>query len=107
MVKARVLLPLVGIALRLGSEMVLDSGRHFSQSDPTQLPTDNQVDDAFLWNVSLSGTYRPYHLHYFTGLFNLLDVHDPRMGFPTAVDYPRPLIPRYGRSMRAGLAVAF
>jgi outer membrane receptor protein involved in Fe transport len=107
MVKARVLLPLVGTALRLGSEMVLDSGRHFRQDDPTQLPTDNQVDDAVLWNVSLSGVYRPYHLHYFTGLYNLLDVHDARTGFPTSVDYPPSLIPRYGRSMRAGLSLAF
>ncbi len=107
MVKARVLLPLVGTTLRLGSEMVLDSGRHFRQTDPTQLPADNQVDDALLWNVSFSGEYRAYHLRYFTGIFNLLDVRDTRTGFPTSVDYPPDLIPRYGRSMRAGLALAF
>ncbi|HEX7500276.1 MAG TPA: TonB-dependent receptor [Polyangia bacterium] len=107
MVKARMLLPLVGIALRLGSELVLDSGRHFRQDDLTQLAADNQVDDAVLWNVSFSGEYRAYHLRYFTGIFNLLDVHDARMGFPTSVDYPPSLIPRYGRSMRAGLALTF
>jgi outer membrane receptor for ferrienterochelin and colicin len=107
MVKARVLLPLVGLALRLGSELVLDSGRHFRQDDPTQPAADNQVDDAVLWNVSFSGEYRAYHLRYFTGIFNLLDVRDARMGFPTSVDYPPSLIPRYGRSMRAGLALTF
>jgi outer membrane receptor protein involved in Fe transport len=107
MVKARVLCPLVGMALRLGSELVLDSGRHFRQNDPTQLATDNRVDDALLWNLSFSGEYRAYHLRYFTGLFNLLDVHDARTGFPTSVDYPTSLIPRYGRSMRAGLSLAF
>jgi outer membrane receptor for ferrienterochelin and colicins len=107
MVKARVLCPLAGAALRFGSELVLDSGRHFRQIDSTQLPTDNQVDDALLWNVSFSGEFRAYHLRYFTGIFNLLDVRDARTGFPTSVDYPPSLIPRYGRSMRAGLSVGF
>jgi hypothetical protein len=79
----------------------------FRQTDLTQLPTDNRVDDAVLWNVSFSGEYRAYHLRYFTGIFNLLDVRDARMGFPTSVDYPPNLIPRYGRSMRAGLALTF
>jgi outer membrane receptor protein involved in Fe transport len=107
MVKVRVLCPLVGTALRLGSELVLDAGRHFRPDDSTQLPVDNRVDDALLWNVSFSGEFRAYHLRYFTGLYNLLDVRDTRTGFPTSVDYPPNLIPRYGRSMRAGLALAF
>jgi outer membrane receptor protein involved in Fe transport len=107
MVKVRALCPLVGTALRLGSELVLDAGRHFNQNDPAQLLGDNRVDDALLWNVSFSGEFRAYHLRYFTGLYNLLDVHDTRTGFPTSVDYPPNLIPRYGRSMRAGLALVF
>lgn len=107
MVKARVLCPLVGQTLRLGSELVLDSGRHFRQDDTTQLPTDNRVDDAVLWNVSFSGEHRPYHLRYFAGIFNLLDVHDVRTGFPTGADSTLSLIPRYGRSMRAGLSLVF
>jgi outer membrane receptor protein involved in Fe transport len=107
MVKARVLCPLVGTALRLGSELVLDAGRHFRQDDPAQLPGDNRGDDALLWNVSFSGEFRAYRLRYFAGLFNLLDVRDARTGFPTSVDYPPNLIARYGRSMRAGLSVAF
>jgi outer membrane receptor protein involved in Fe transport len=107
LVKARVLYPLVGKALRLGSELVLDSGRHFNQTDSTQPAADDRVDDAFLWNVSFSGEFRTYHLRYFAGIFNLLDARDARMGFPTSVDYPQSLIPRYGRSMRAGLSVAF
>jgi outer membrane receptor for ferrienterochelin and colicins len=107
LVKARVLCPLVGLALRLGSELVLDSGRHLRQTDPTQPAADDRVDDAVLWNVSFSGEYRAYHLGYFAGIFNLLDVRDARMGFPTSVDYPPSLIPRYGRSMRAGLTLTF
>ena len=106
MVKARVLCPLMGPALRFGSELVLDAGRHFRHEDSALLG-DNRVDDAFLWNVTLSGEYRAYRLRYFAGLFNLLDVRDARTGFPTSVDYPPILIPRYGRSMRAGLAASF
>jgi outer membrane receptor for ferrienterochelin and colicins len=105
--KARVLCPLVGTALRLGSEVVLDAGRHFTQSDPSQSPDDNRVDDAFLWNLSFSGEYRPYGLHYFAGVFNLLDVRDYRTGFPTSADYALPLVPRYGRTLRAGLSWMF
>jgi hypothetical protein len=106
MVKARVLCPLVGTALRLGSELVLDSGRHFR--DDGQTPTDNfRTDDAFLWNLSFSGGYRPYHVQYFAGLFNVFDVRDPRAGFPTSVDYPPVLVSRYGRSLRMGLSFGF
>jgi outer membrane receptor for ferrienterochelin and colicins len=106
--KARVLYPLVGRSLRLGTELVLDSGRHFTwQNDGGHSSSDNRVDDALLWNLSLSGEYRPYRLRYFAGLFNLLDVHDPRAGFPTSTDYRLTLIPRYGRSARAGLAWIF
>jgi outer membrane receptor protein involved in Fe transport len=103
---ARALCPLVGLALRLGSELVLDSGRHF-RPFPVQFSVDNRVDDAILWNITMSGEYRAHHLRYFVGLFNLLDVHDPLAGFPTSADYPTVLIPRYGRSMRAGLSWAF
>jgi outer membrane receptor protein involved in Fe transport len=103
MVKARVLCPLVGTALRLGSELVLDSGRPFRPDGPP-LSDNFRTDDAFLWNLSFSGGYRPYRLHYFAGLFNLLDVRDPRAGFPTSVDYPPVLVPRYGRSLRVGLS---
>jgi outer membrane receptor for ferrienterochelin and colicins len=106
--KARVLYPLVGRSLRLGTEIVLDSGRHFDwPANSDHVPSDNRVEDALLWNLSLSGEYRPYHLRYFAGVFNLLDVHDPRAGFPTSVDYRLTLIPRYRRSVRAGLAWMF
>jgi hypothetical protein len=106
MVKARVLCPLVGTALRLGSELVLDSGRHF-RNDGQTLTDNYRTDDAFLWNLSFSGAYRPYRVHYFAGLFNLLDVHDARTGFPTSIDYPPVLVPRYGRSLRVGLSFGF
>lgn len=105
--KARVLYPLMGRSLRLGSEMVLDSGRHFTWQDDTRPQADNRVEDALLWNLSLSGEYRAYRLRYFAGVFNLLDVHEPRTGFPTSTDYRLTLIPRYGRTVRVGLAWTF
>ena len=107
MVKARLLCPLVGPGLRLGSELVLDSGRHFRHTAPSEPAADNRVDDALIWNLSFSGENRAMRLRYFAGIFNLLDVHDTRAGYPTGVDYPLALVPRYGRSLRAGLAWAF
>jgi outer membrane receptor protein involved in Fe transport len=107
LVQARVLCPLAGPALRLGSELVLDSGRPFHQTDPALVTTDYRTDDALLWNLSFSGAYRAYQLRYFAGIFNLLDVRDTRAGFPTSVDYPPSLIPRHGRSVRAGLSLQF
>jgi len=105
--KARALCPLVGLALRFGTELVLDSGRHFLQTDANAPAADDRVDDAILWNLSLSGEYRAFHLRYFAGMFNVLDVHDPRAGIPTSIDFPLALIPRYGRSLRSGLAWTF
>jgi outer membrane receptor for ferrienterochelin and colicins len=107
MAKARVLYPLASRSLRLGTELVVDAGRHFEWPQGSGPPSDNRVDDAVMWNLSLSGEYRPYHVRYFAGVFNLLDVHDARAGFPTSVDYRLTLIPRYGRSARAGLAWTF
>jgi outer membrane receptor for ferrienterochelin and colicins len=105
--KTRVLCPLIGSVLRLGSELVLDSGRHFRQSDTLLPEQDKHVKDALLWNLSFSGEFRNYNLRYFVGFMNLLDVNEARAGFPTGVDYPLVLIPRQGRSMRAGLAWFF
>ena len=107
MLKARALCPLAGPALRLGSELVLDVGRPYRQTDPALATLDYRTDDALLWNVSFSGVHRAYHLHYFAGIYNLLDVRDTRAGFPTSADYPPTLIPRYGRTLRVGLALAF
>lgn len=106
MFKLRLLRPLVGPSLRLGSELVLDAGRPFRQDDPVLAKVDYRTDNALLWNVTLSGVYRPYRLRYFAGVFNLLDVRDARSGFPTSVDYLPHLIPRYGRSVRVGLSLA-
>jgi len=107
MFKLRALHPLAGPALRLGSELVLDTGRPYRQPDPTLERIDDRTDDAVLWNLTLSGTYRPYRVHYFAGVFNLLDVREPRTGFPTSVDYLPHLVPRQGRSVRAGLSIGF
>jgi outer membrane receptor for ferrienterochelin and colicins len=105
--KARMLWPLMGPTLRLGSELVLDGGRHFRATDPSQPASATLVDDAVIWNLSLSGSYHPYGVRYFVGIFNLLDVRDPHSGYPTSVDYPLPLVPRYGRTMRAGLSWSY
>jgi hypothetical protein len=102
-----VLCPLVGPSLRLGSELVLDSGRPYRQPDPALATVDHRTDDALLWNVTFSGAYRALHLRYFASILNLLDVRDARAGFPTSVDYPPTLIPRYGRSLRAGVSFDF
>jgi outer membrane receptor for ferrienterochelin and colicins len=107
MVKIRVLCPLAGPSLRLGTELTLDAGRPYRQLDPSLAAVDYRTDDAVMWNLTVSGTYRAYHVRYFAGIFNLLDVHATRTGFPTSVDYPPTLIPRYGRSVRAGLSLSF
>lgn len=105
--KARMLWPLMGPVLRFGSELVLDGGRHFRTTDSTLPASATLVNDAVIWNLSLSGSYRPYGMRYFVGIFNLLDVHDARSGYPTSIDYPLRMVPRYGRTMRAGLAWSF
>jgi outer membrane receptor protein involved in Fe transport len=108
LVQGRVLAPLLGPVLRLGTEIVLDSGRHF-QLDSTQVGSvaDNRLDDVILCNLVLSGEQRTVHVRYFAGLFNLFDVHDARSGFPTSADYRPRTIPRLGRTIRAGLAWNF
>ena len=82
-------------------------GTTLPPTDPTAPVADDRVDDAVMWNLSLSGDYRTFRLRYFAGLFNVLDVHDPRAGIPTSIDFPLGLVPRYGRSLRTGLAWAF
>ena len=104
LVKARGMIPLMGPALRAGAEIFLDSGRHFDQSANLQ---DDRVDDTIICNLTLSGEYRPYHLRYFGGLYNLFDVRDYRSGYPTSTEYWSPSVPRYGRTLRAGLSVGF
>jgi outer membrane receptor for ferrienterochelin and colicins len=95
----RWLYPLIPERLRLGSELLLDSGRRTRAG--------RRLEDALLWNVTLSGAYAPWHLRYFAGLFNVLDVNDRWTGFPTGLEVPAPTVLRYGRSGRVGLQVAF
>jgi outer membrane receptor protein involved in Fe transport len=106
-VKAIALWPLLGPALRLGSSVVFDSGRHFRQTDPSATPGDDRVDDAMLWDVTLSGERRASHLRYVIGVYNVLDVRVARTGYPTGIDYTPALVPRYGREVRAGAAWTF
>ena len=95
----RWLYPLVPERMRLGSEMVLDVGR--------RTRTNERLEDAFIWNVTLSGAYPPWRLRYFVGLFNLLDVRQPRAGYPVGPEVPLLTVPRYGRSARLALQLAF
>jgi outer membrane receptor protein involved in Fe transport len=87
--------PLAG-GLRLGNEVLLDSGR------PTR--DGQRLDDALVWNVTLSGAYAAWRLRYFAGIYNVLDVRGARTGFPVGPEVPSLSVPRYGRSARVGLA---
>lgn len=107
--QGRALVPLVYPVLRLGTEIVLDSGRH-SRTDNRLMGesnADSRLDDAILCNLILSGELRSVRVRYFAGLYNLFDVHDARAGFPTSTDYRNRTIPRLGRSLRAGLTWSF
>jgi outer membrane receptor for ferrienterochelin and colicins len=95
----RALTSLLAPYLRLGNELLVEVGRHTRDGA--------RVDDAFLWNVTLSGEHRPWRLRYFAGLFNLLDVHGYGPGYPVGPEVPSPTVPRYGRSARLGLSLSF
>jgi outer membrane receptor for ferrienterochelin and colicins len=95
----RWLYPLIPERLRLGSELLLDSGRRTRAG--------RRLEDALIWNVTLSGAYAPWRLRYFGGLFNVLDVNERWTGFPTGLEVPAPTVLRYGRSGRIGLQVSF
>src|SRR5262249_60184465 len=91
----RVIYPVVGGALRIGNEMIVDVGRHTADGD--------LAPDAFTWNLTLSGEHRPWRLRYFAGIFNLLA---DRGGYPVGTAGGSGLTaPRYGRP--APLAPAF
>jgi hypothetical protein len=95
----RALYALVPGRLRLGNEVILDVGRRTRE--------DARVDDALVWNVTVSGEHRPWRLRYFAGVFNLLDVRGYGPGYPVGDEVPSETVPRYGRSVRAGLTLAF
>jgi outer membrane receptor protein involved in Fe transport len=95
----RSLTALLGSYLRLGNEVVVDVGRHTRDGV--------RVEDAVLWNATLTGEHRRWRLRWFAGLFNVLDVHGYGPGFPVGPEVPSPTVPRYGRSARLGLSLAF
>jgi outer membrane receptor for ferrienterochelin and colicins len=96
----RFIYPLVGAALRIGNEIVLDVGRATIDGDV--------APDALLWNVTLSGDARFSHgvrLRYFAGLFNLLD---DRAGYPVGAEVASgTTVARLPRTGRIGLAASF
>ena len=99
MASLRWLYPLVPERLKLGSEVQLDSGRRTDQG--------RRLEDAVIWNVTLSGAYAPWRLRYFAGIFNLFDLRSWQTGFPVGPEVPAATVRRYGRSARLGLQLAF
>jgi outer membrane receptor protein involved in Fe transport len=96
----RVIYPLLGAGLRLGTEVVVDVGRPTVAGDI--------APDSMMWNVTLSGEAhfaRRLRLRYFGGLFNLLD---DRAGYPVGTEVASgPTVARMPRTARVGLALAF
>jgi outer membrane receptor protein involved in Fe transport len=89
--------PLLGSALRVGSEAVFDINRRTIDGE--------FAPNALIWNVTLSGEYRAMRLRYFAGVFNVLD---DRSGYPVGAEVASGItVPRYGRQGRAGLAFTF
>jgi outer membrane receptor for ferrienterochelin and colicins len=76
----RALTSLLAPYLRLGNEVIVDVGRHSRDGA--------RVEDAILWNITLSGEHRPWRLRYFAGLFNLLDVRGYGSGYPVGPEVP-------------------
>jgi outer membrane receptor for ferrienterochelin and colicin len=96
----RFIYPVVGAALRVGTEMVLDVAR------PT---VDGGVaGDALTWNVILSGSAHMgsrLRLRYYAGIFNLLD---DRTGYPVGAEVASgTTVARLPRTGRFGLAGSF
>jgi outer membrane receptor for ferrienterochelin and colicins len=96
----RFVTPLLGSAVRLGTEVVVDVGRSTVAGDVAA--------DAAMCNVTLSGDARlgpRFRLRYFGGLFNLLD---ERAGYPVGTEVAAgPTVARQARTARVGLALAF
>jgi outer membrane receptor for ferrienterochelin and colicins len=96
----RFLTPLLGAALRLGAEVVVDVGRSTVAGDV--------APDAALCNVTLSGDAHVgarLRLRYFGGLYNLLD---ERAGTPVGREVAAgATVAREARTARLGLALAF
>jgi outer membrane receptor protein involved in Fe transport len=96
----RAIYPLIGVGLRVGTELVVDVGR------PTV--TGDVAPDSMLWNVTLSGEAhfgRRLRVRYFGGVFNLLD---DRAGYPVGTEVASgPTVARMPRTARVGLALAF
>jgi outer membrane receptor for ferrienterochelin and colicin len=100
----RFIYPLVGAALRVGTEMVLDVAR------ATVEPAVNGgvAGDALTWNLMLSGQAHMgprLRLRYFAGVFNLLD---DRTGYPVGAEVPSGItVFRLPRTARFGLSGSF
>jgi outer membrane receptor protein involved in Fe transport len=110
MATARALAPLIGSHLRVGTEVHVDAGRHTRNVLDRTVASANEVsrvDDAVMWNLSLSGEHRAWRVRYFAGLYNILDVRGYGPGYPSSRDFRFATVPRYGRSLRAGVSLGF
>jgi outer membrane receptor for ferrienterochelin and colicins len=102
----RLIYPIVGATVRVGTEMVVDVGRPTISSGAAG--DSGVAGDAFTWNVTLSGnTHLGSHvrLRYFAGIFNLLD---DRTGYPVGAEVlSGTTVARLPRTARLGLAGSF
>jgi outer membrane receptor protein involved in Fe transport len=95
----RFIYPLPGAPLRIANELVADIARYTVSAPPDVTP------DALTWNVTLSGDYRAWRLRYFAGVYNLLDDRTP---YPVGLEVGSGnTVPRYGRTVRMGMAFTF
>ncbi|MDX2023360.1 MAG: TonB-dependent receptor [Deltaproteobacteria bacterium] len=92
----RSLIELLPGSARLGNELLYDLGRRTRTGD--------RVEDAVIWNITLSGSFPRQRLQYFAGMFNVLDVSGHAFGFPVGPEVPSATVSRYGRSARIGLS---
>jgi len=100
----RFIYPLMGAALRVGTEMVLDVARATAQP----MVDGGVTADALTWNLMLSGQTHMgarFRLRYFAGVFNLLD---DRTGYPVGLEVPSGItVARLPRTARLGLTGSF
>ena len=92
---AKVLVPLVGSAVRFSGQAVFQSARRTAQ-------VPEGAGEALLLNVGFSGQRE--HLRYFAGVTNLLDV---QYVLPVNDEYRQPTVPQLGRGFLLQLSGSY
>jgi outer membrane receptor for ferrienterochelin and colicins len=91
----KVLVPLVGSAVRLSSQAVFQSARRTAR-------VPDGAGEALLVNVGISGQRE--HLRYFAGVTNLLDV---QYSLPVNDEYRQATVPQFGRGFLVQLSGSY